>query len=377
MSQLTRCPNCATTFRVSDAQLALRDGRVRCGHCSFVFNARACQVDADPVTIVDLSTDPAARGHDPFWDDEPATGTSSEPASQPAADTQAESHADSPAADALNWPAVAPTEDEAPASAPATSSTAHPRRRSTDGWLDQLEEMPPPAWLRAPSAGEDSAPAQASASAPLAAPATDVPADAPADPAPAAAPAPAAVETAPAGPVAGGTLADATWLRPARRSPWRWLWRFASLAALGSATVLAALVARQPLADRFPSLRPTLLQLCQPLQCSVRAPQDFDYLFLEGVEFSFDPEDPSLLELNAVLRNVAPWSQRWPVIDVELQDRAGRRVARRLLRPADYLPPPLQRQPEFAAEQEVQLAVSMRLQGIAVENYSVGLWRAP
>lgn len=35
----TSCPECRTTFRVSQEQLGLRRGLVRCGHCNAVFNA--------------------------------------------------------------------------------------------------------------------------------------------------------------------------------------------------------------------------------------------------------------------------------------------------------------------------------------------------
>lgn len=35
----TRCPQCKTTFTVSQAQLEERDGLVRCGHCAGVFRA--------------------------------------------------------------------------------------------------------------------------------------------------------------------------------------------------------------------------------------------------------------------------------------------------------------------------------------------------
>jgi predicted Zn finger-like uncharacterized protein len=38
--QYTRCPSCKTVFRVTEAQLALRDGIVRCGHCQTVFDGR-------------------------------------------------------------------------------------------------------------------------------------------------------------------------------------------------------------------------------------------------------------------------------------------------------------------------------------------------
>jgi predicted Zn finger-like uncharacterized protein len=41
MKMLTRCPECATAFRVSTEQLSVRDGYVRCGQCSTVFDASA------------------------------------------------------------------------------------------------------------------------------------------------------------------------------------------------------------------------------------------------------------------------------------------------------------------------------------------------
>jgi predicted Zn finger-like uncharacterized protein len=36
---ITRCPECATAFRISEQQLQARGGRVRCGRCREVFNA--------------------------------------------------------------------------------------------------------------------------------------------------------------------------------------------------------------------------------------------------------------------------------------------------------------------------------------------------
>ena len=37
----TRCNACGTSFRVSEEQLAISEGYVRCGRCDAVFNARA------------------------------------------------------------------------------------------------------------------------------------------------------------------------------------------------------------------------------------------------------------------------------------------------------------------------------------------------
>lgn len=38
MALVTRCPDCATAFRVTAQQLQAHDGDVRCGHCGHVFN---------------------------------------------------------------------------------------------------------------------------------------------------------------------------------------------------------------------------------------------------------------------------------------------------------------------------------------------------
>ncbi|MCK7545269.1 DUF3426 domain-containing protein [Marinobacter bryozoorum] len=40
-SLLTRCPHCDTRFRVTSEQLKIADGKVRCGHCMEVFDARS------------------------------------------------------------------------------------------------------------------------------------------------------------------------------------------------------------------------------------------------------------------------------------------------------------------------------------------------
>jgi predicted Zn finger-like uncharacterized protein len=55
---VTRCPECATAFRVTDEQLQARAGQVRCGHCGEVFDAiAALEPNYEPP--------PAARAPEP------------------------------------------------------------------------------------------------------------------------------------------------------------------------------------------------------------------------------------------------------------------------------------------------------------------------
>lgn len=60
----TRCPGCKTIFRVTEPQLALRQGQVRCGHCRTVFNGRdeIIALDAPVLDEEDRVNDELAAG---------------------------------------------------------------------------------------------------------------------------------------------------------------------------------------------------------------------------------------------------------------------------------------------------------------------------
>ncbi|MBY0444749.1 MAG: zinc-ribbon domain-containing protein, partial [Burkholderiales bacterium] len=59
MNDITRCPNCQTAFRVTEAQLQAHRGKVRCGRCAFVFNANECLEIEQKVEIVSEITAPS------------------------------------------------------------------------------------------------------------------------------------------------------------------------------------------------------------------------------------------------------------------------------------------------------------------------------
>ena len=52
MALVTRCPNCASVFKVTPQHLQMQEGKVRCGHCLQVFNSFA-----DLATLQELDDD--------------------------------------------------------------------------------------------------------------------------------------------------------------------------------------------------------------------------------------------------------------------------------------------------------------------------------
>ena len=52
-SQLTQCPHCKASFKVSDEQLNAANGKVRCGACLKIFDAIAYQITSQAKTKQD------------------------------------------------------------------------------------------------------------------------------------------------------------------------------------------------------------------------------------------------------------------------------------------------------------------------------------
>jgi predicted Zn finger-like uncharacterized protein len=89
MAMITRCPSCETTFRVHHYQLDARDGRVRCGRCAVVFDARLTLIpEVAPPADQAPAEEPAAAAPAPAEPEIEAAalridGPPSAPASQP------------------------------------------------------------------------------------------------------------------------------------------------------------------------------------------------------------------------------------------------------------------------------------------------------
>lgn len=115
-----RCPGCQTVFRVSAAQLALREGQVRCGTCRAVFDANKERVGTDspraeePDEPEQLAADETAVTLSAAETSEEVEPTSI--AEDPIAESAVDEEVERPAADV----------DETESSATATESTESP-----------------------------------------------------------------------------------------------------------------------------------------------------------------------------------------------------------------------------------------------------------
>jgi predicted Zn finger-like uncharacterized protein len=379
--KFTRCPGCATVFRVTAAQLALREGQVRCGHCRAVFDANdhfvllddataERQPDPDdelargrptvtlrsseallpvpPAVAPDVGSAGAvagdeflARGEEPgsgphtdgFSDEARADGGTPGQAPTDAGSADAET-ADAGTADAGT--ADAGTADAGTAdaeSADAESADAE----SADAESDDAESADAGAadagTTDAGSAEEGTGDA---GSVDEAAAADRVSVDGTTgDALPAAATAPVAAPPVDMRDVDRASRFQwKTRKEPSERP--RAVYAAAILVLVLAVVLQGVLEFRDALAAHVPATRTLLANACRALSCTIEPLRDAAALSIDASDLQADPAHRGLLLLSATLRNRAAHAIAFPHLELTLTDSTDRIVARRAFAPAEY-----------------------------------------
>ncbi|NKE66217.1 DUF3426 domain-containing protein [Ramlibacter sp. RBP-2] len=305
---ITRCPACATMFKVVPDQLRVSEGWVRCGHCSEVFDASvhlqpAAAVaqaqehevqsggaqpppagpEADPF---DAGAGEAASAHDQIAAEEAPPLAA--PDSEPASDLSPDSVVSSP---------LTEIDEELPDEEPDSLRLRAERQALQEDPLDR------PFSLRR----EDlSAPAELTASEP---------------------------------PAGAAPLEELTFVRQARREA-RWqrpavrgLLSLLALALVGLLGLQVAVQERDRLAAAEPALRPWLDRVCDPLDCRIAPPRRIEAIAIDGS--TFNRLRPDAYRLEVTLKNQSAGQVALPAVELTLTDSEEQPVVRRVLMPGE------------------------------------------
>ena len=325
--QFTRCPGCATVYRVTGAQLALREGQVRCGHCHAVFDATAHRVDLAPVAP------PAGGPTHPEADDELARGRATVTLRDASA-LEAPERQDEGAQPA-DMPPPAKTEHEADAEQPAGSE--QPVEAAHTVAAEEAAEA-------SPSGEEGSVPT----------PADGASSDAPLD-------------------IAELEAARAA-LRPRRHArSGRTFYAIAVAVLVAGLVVQSAALFRDDVVTRMPQAASALDVLCRVLTCRTGPRRDAGALSIVGSDLQADPAHRGLLVLTATLRNRAGRAVAWPDLELTLTDSSDQAVVRRVLTPDDYLAADT-RSPGLAAHSERQVRLFLDASATLQAGYRLYLF---
>lgn len=387
MTHTTQCPGCQTRFKVSDAQLAVANGLVRCGRCAHVFNATEHMIGAEPPV---LTPPPAAP--------QPAEP----PAPASTRDLADDFELELPDFDPLS--AAAPDEPSSSGEVPAPPPATAPA--STASVADEMATF-----QRALSEAMQHREATAPIGEPFAP--GDTSTRAGADPlqsmleetlsAHAAPSSPRAPRSEPEAPEERGQPKGATVMvmseadsaepafdpgagvpgldqphQPARR-PVNWAaWVMGTLSLIGVVALVLQLVYlnRTRIAAEVPELRPTLEKLCQGAGCTVPLPSDSALIRTEWSELSFVPDQQNLIQLAATLKNHAAYPQAYPMLEVTLKDAEDQVVIRKVFSPQEYLKPDDYKAMQFKGNSEIRIAMRFDVGKVRAMGYSL-LWFYP
>jgi predicted Zn finger-like uncharacterized protein len=270
----TRCPQCETVFRVSEEQLALADGQVRCGECDCIFNARDTLIEEqieqaghDTDSRADaFALEPVEFDHEAAQIAIPGLETGQDQAAQDTVDEIDEAVSASAEDEATPITVESSTDDAPDGDSGETSPLSG---YDAQVLYPELKQAPP-----------------------------------------------AATSTSLAETLAGIAVI------------------FAMLLLL---VAQFAYFQRDSLA-RHAALRPLLDTLCQVMDCRIasqRAPQQVRLLTHEIMSH---PSYPDALSVTAVIVNKADFSQAYPVIRLRFLDVGGHLLAQRDFLPREYLP---------------------------------------
>ena len=325
MNLVTRCPACATMFKVVPDQLKIANGWVRCGQCSEVFEASLVP-DPDAPSALDL------------------------PGRMPLPQTP-----ETPSFSAFSPQGLAEKFVEATDGAPSlTPDFAQPLQEAPTPQDEAAPQAPTPADEAVPQAWmeiqPDALPAQlAAAMAEPQEPERIEPTFSGADPAfkpdnpPLAEPVSFSANAPEAPPLAAEPLeptGELSFIRDAQRKAFWKTPRMHTALGLLFALLLAALALqwtvrqKDVLAAQEPRLAPWLQALCRPLGCEVRPLRRIESVQIDSANFS--KSGPQAYRLTFVLKNSGAAELEIPAVEVTLTDSQDQALVRRVLLPAQF-----------------------------------------
>ncbi len=172
----------------------------------------------------------------------------------------------------------------------------------------------------------------------------------------------------------GDTLEDFGFTTPPRRRLAAFAWGAAAALLVAGLLAQALYFFRVDVVKTLPMLRPPFERFCALANCRIPYPQDAELISIEASDLQALPEARDVLALSAVLRNRAPYPQAFPALELTLTDAEDRTVARRVLRPRDYLPGQPADDPVFAAGSETQIKLHIDAAGLGASGYRLFLF---
>lgn len=158
---------------------------------------------------------------------------------------------------------------------------------------------------------------------------------------------------------------------PKNKKPHRWPWILGIFMLLLIAIAQSIYFLRDDIAIYYPNLKPYLVKACQQLNCNVNLPKQIDLIVIDDSDMQEDINLASLMHFSCSLFNQAPFTQAYPNLELTLTDVEDKPTLRRVFKPNEYLPSNTNVALGFKAGEEIKIKLGITTQGIPVAGYRV------
>lgn len=128
---------------------------------------------------------------------------------------------------------------------------------------------------------------------------------------------------------------------------------------------------RTQLAAQYPQAKPYLQQICQALQCEIKLAQNLNLLTIDDSDMQESDDYQDVISFSSVLINNANYVQAYPNIELTLTDTQDQPVLRKLVTPKEYLAENVQVEAGMNARQELRLNLAIDASDLIVAGYRV------
>lgn len=128
---------------------------------------------------------------------------------------------------------------------------------------------------------------------------------------------------------------------------------------------------RTQLAAEYPQVKPLLQQACAALQCQISLPKNVDLLTIDDSDMQEDEDHENVIKFSSLLINNANYVQAYPDIELTLTATDDQPVLRRLIKPSEYLPANTNVDTGLAAREEVRVNLAINVKDLAVAGYRI------
>ncbi|WP_047540508.1 zinc-ribbon and DUF3426 domain-containing protein [Methylotenera versatilis] len=154
--------------------------------------------------------------------------------------------------------------------------------------------------------------------------------------------------------------------------PKRNVWLLVAICLLLIVAILqSTYFSRSKIAANYPQFKPYLVQACEYLRCKINLPQQLDLLTIDDSDMQESQDYQDVIAFSSLVINNANYVQAYPNIELTLTDAEDKPVLRKLVKPQEYLQASTDAAKGLAAHEEERIKLMINVHNLSVAGYRV------